>query len=58
MVKVLLAPALGAGIAVMLNSNTLTIFSAMVAAAISGGAIQAGADGALAIVGGDPLAHY
>lgn len=53
--KVLLAPALGAGIAVMLNSNTLTIFSAMVAASLGGGAIQAGADGALSIIGGEPI---
>lgn len=34
--KVLLTPALGAGIAVNLNANTLTIFSAMASAALGG----------------------
>lgn len=53
--KVLLAPALGAGIAVMEGGNTLTIFSAMAVAAIGGGAIQAGPEGVMTIVGGEPI---
>lgn len=53
--KVLLAPALGAGVAVMLGGNTLTIFSAMTAAAIGGGAIQMGETGVFTIVGGEPI---
>jgi len=52
--KVLLTPALGAGIAVMLQANTLTIFSAMAAAALGGGAIQI-AESGLTIVGGEPI---
>lgn len=52
---VLLAPALGAGIAYNIGVNTLTLFAAMISATIGGGAITAGADGALTIVGGDPV---
>lgn len=53
--KVLLAPALGAGVAIMLGGNTLVVFSAMVAASLGGGAIQAGAEGGLTIIGGEPI---
>lgn len=53
--KVLLAPALGAGVAIMLGGNTLTVFSAMVASSLGGGAIQASADGAITIIGGEPI---
>lgn len=53
--KVLLAPALGAGIAVMEGGNTLTIFSAMAVAAIGGGAIQMGSEGMMTIIGGEPI---
>lgn len=52
--KVLLTPALGAGIAVNLNANTLTIFSAMASAALGGGAIQM-VEGSLTISGGEPI---
>lgn len=53
--KVLLAPALGAGIAVMEGGNSLTIFSAMAVAAIGGGAIQMGPEGMMTIIGGEPI---
>lgn len=52
--KVLLTPALGAGIAVNLGANTLTIFSAMASAALGGGAIQM-VEGGLTITGGEPI---
>ncbi|WP_277630966.1 PTS transporter subunit IIC [Atopococcus tabaci] len=52
--KVLLAPALGAGIAVMMQANTLTIFSAMAASTLGGGAIQI-AEGGMTIIGGEPI---
>lgn len=52
--KVLLAPALGAGIAVMEGGNTLTIFSAMAAASLGGGAIQM-TEAGMTIVGGEPI---
>lgn len=52
--KVLLTPALGAGIAVNLKANTLTIFSAMAAAALGGGAIQI-VEGGMTIIGGEPI---
>lgn len=53
--KVMLAPALGAGIAITEKGNTLTVFSAMVAASLGGGAIQMTAEGALTIIGGEPI---
>lgn len=52
--KSLLAPALGAGIAVNMKANTLTIFSAMASAAIGGAAIQL-INGSLVISGGEPI---
>lgn len=54
-VKMLMAPAIGAGIAVMLGGNTLTIFSAMAAGAIGAGAIQTTADGMITIATGEPI---
>ena len=54
-VKMLMAPAIGAGIAVMLGGNTLTIFSAMAAGAIGSGAIQTTADGMITIATGEPI---
>lgn len=53
--KMLMAPAIGAGIAVMLGGNTLTIFSAMAAGAIGAGAIQTTADGMITIATGEPI---
>lgn len=52
--RVLLAPALGAGIAYTLKANTLTLFCAMAASSIGGGAIQVGEAG-FTIIGGDPI---
>ena len=53
--KVLLAPALGAGIAYMLGGNSLVIFSAMASSAVGGAAIQRTAEGAFTIVTGQPI---
>lgn len=53
--KVLLAPALGAGIAYQLGGNTLVMFSAMISSTVGGAAIQRTAEGALTIVTGQPL---
>ncbi|SDQ33807.1 PTS sugar transporter subunit IIC [Carnobacterium viridans] len=53
--KMLMAPAIGAGIAVMLGGNTLTIFSAMAAGALGAGAIQTTADGMITIATGEPI---
>lgn len=52
--KVLMAPAIGAGIAFMLGANGLTIFSAMIASAIGAGSIQM-TDAGITIVGGEPI---
>ncbi|WP_035054896.1 PTS transporter subunit IIC [Carnobacterium pleistocenium] len=54
-VKMLMAPAIGAGIAIMLGGNTLTIFSAMAAGTIGAGAIQTTADGVITIATGEPI---
>jgi uncharacterized protein len=53
--KVLLAPAIGAGIAYQLGGNTLVMFSAMASSAVGGSAIHATQDGAFTIVSGQPL---
>ncbi|MBT2646484.1 PTS sugar transporter subunit IIC [Bacillus sp. ISL-34] len=53
--KVLLAPALGAGIAYQLGGNSLIIFSAMASSAVGGAAIHRTAEGAFTIVTGQPL---
>ncbi|MEY8735247.1 PTS transporter subunit IIC [Peribacillus frigoritolerans] len=53
--KVLLAPALGAGIAYQLGGNSLIIFSAMASSAVGGAAIHKTAEGAFTIVTGQPL---
>lgn len=52
--RVLLAPALGAGIAFNMKANTLTLFSAMASATIGGAAVQM-TEAGFTIVGGDPL---
>ncbi|CAH0344947.1 MULTISPECIES: PTS sugar transporter subunit IIC [unclassified Bacillus (in: firmicutes)] len=53
--KVLLAPAIGAGIAYQLGGNTLVIFSAMASAAVGGAAIHPTAEGFFTIVPGQPI---
>ncbi|MFJ6412774.1 hypothetical protein CHI12_05615 [Terribacillus saccharophilus] len=54
--KALLAPALGAGIAVQLGGNTLVVFSAMISATIGGAAMTVGDDGLLtSMVSGQPI---
>lgn len=52
--KVLMAPAIGAGIAFMLGANGLTIFSAMAASAIGAGSIQI-TEAGITIIGGEPI---
>ncbi|PLS17322.1 hypothetical protein CVD28_12190 [Bacillus sp. M6-12] len=53
--KVLLAPAIGAGIAYQLGGNTLVIYSAMASAAVGGNAIHQTAEGLFTIVPGQPV---
>jgi len=53
--KMLLAPALGAGIAYQLGGNSLVIFSAMASSAVGGAAIQRTAEGYFTIVTGQPI---
>ncbi|MGM9926544.1 MAG: PTS transporter subunit IIC [Bacillus sp. (in: firmicutes)] len=53
--KMLLAPALGAGIAYQLGGNSLVIFSAMASSAVGGAAIQKTAEGYFTIVTGQPI---
>ena len=53
--KVLMAPAIGAGIAYQLGGNSLVIFSSMACAAVGGAAITPGADGGFMIVTGQPI---
>ncbi|MEH6941455.1 PTS transporter subunit IIC [Bacillus sp. JJ722] len=53
--KVLLAPALGAGIAYQLGGNSLVIFSAMSSAVVGGAAIERTAEGVFTIVTGQPI---
>lgn len=53
--KVLLAPAIGAGVAYQLGGNTLVIFSAMASAAVGGNAIGQTAEGLFTIVPGQPI---
>lgn len=53
--KVLLAPAIGAGIAYQLGGNTLVLFSAMVCSSIGASAIKLTENGAFTIVTGQPL---
>jgi uncharacterized membrane protein len=53
--KVLLAPAIGAGIAYQLGGNTLVMFSAMASSAVGGAAIHPTAEGAFTIVSGQPI---
>ncbi len=53
--KVLLAPALGAGIAYQLGGNSLVIFSSMASGAVGGAAIRMAEDGTMTIVTGQPI---
>jgi len=53
--SLLLAPALGAGIAYNIGVNSLTLFAATISATLGGGAITAAADGSLTIASGDPV---
>ncbi|WP_409303401.1 PTS transporter subunit IIC [Peribacillus sp. SCS-155] len=53
--KVLLAPAIGAGVAYQLGGNSLVIFSAMASAAVGANAIHATPEGVFTIVPGQPL---
>lgn len=53
--KMLMAPAIGAGIAIMLGANTLTVFSAMAAGTIGAGAVHMTTEGVLAIATGEPI---
>ncbi|MFJ8259038.1 PTS transporter subunit IIC [Peribacillus asahii] len=53
--KVLLGPAIGAGVAYQLGGNSLVIFSAMASSAVGGAAIQRTAEGAFTIVTGQPI---
>lgn len=53
--KVLLAPAIGAGVAYQLGGNTLVLFSAMACASVGGSAIHMTPDGAFTIVSGQPI---
>lgn len=52
--RVLLAPALGAGIAYNMKANTLTLFAAMASSTIGGGAVQL-TEAGYTLVGGDPI---
>lgn len=52
--KVLLGPAIGAGIAHVLGGNTLVIFSAMACSSLGGNSIRI-VDGAMTIVPGQPV---
>lgn len=53
--RMLTAPAIAVGIAVMLGGNTLTVFSAMAAGTIGAGAVQLTAEGAMTIATGEPI---
>lgn len=52
---VMLAPALGAGIAYKMEVNALVLFSAMSSATLGAGAVTILEDGSLSLVGGDPV---
>jgi len=53
--QLMLAPALGAGIAYQLGGNTLVIFSAMACSTIGASAVQLTGDGGVTLVTGQPL---
>ncbi|MDN4618744.1 PTS sugar transporter subunit IIC [Paenibacillus sp. PsM32] len=53
--KILLAPALGAGIAFQLGGNTLVLFSAMIASTIGGAALHLNVEGGMTLVPGQPI---
>ena len=53
--QLMLAPAIGAGIAYQLGGNTLVIFSAMACSTIGASAVQLTADGGATLVTGQPL---
>lgn len=53
--QLMLAPAIGAGIAQQLGGNTLVIFSAMAASTVGAGALNMDADGAWVLTTGQPI---
>ncbi|WP_085993207.1 PTS transporter subunit IIC [Oceanobacillus senegalensis] len=53
--QLMLAPAIGAGIAYQLGGNTLVIFSAMAAATIGAGALNVNEDGGWVLTTGQPI---
>ncbi|WP_409271387.1 PTS transporter subunit IIC [Neobacillus sp. SCS-31] len=53
--QLMLAPALGAGIAYQLGGNTLVIFSAMASSTIGASAVRLTEDGGVTLVTGQPL---
>ncbi|RLL40392.1 PTS sugar transporter subunit IIC [Oceanobacillus piezotolerans] len=53
--QLMLAPAIGAGIAYQLGGNTLVIFSAMASATIGAGALNMNADGGWVLTTGQPI---
>lgn len=53
--QLMLAPAIGAGVAYQLGGNTLVIFSAMASSTIGAGALNMNADGAWILTTGQPI---
>lgn len=53
--QLMLAPAIGAGIAYMLGGNTLVIFSAMAASTVGANALTMNADGSWVLTTGQPI---
>ncbi len=53
--QLMLAPAIGAGIAYQLGGNTLVVFSAMASSAIGANAVRLTEDGGVTLVTGQPL---
>lgn len=53
--QLMLAPAIGAGMAYQLGGNTLVIFSAMATATVGAGALTMGADGGWVLTTGQPI---
>ncbi|WP_010651501.1 PTS transporter subunit IIC [Oceanobacillus massiliensis] len=53
--QLMLAPAIGAGIAYQLGGNTLVVFSAMASATIGANALSINADGAWVLTTGQPI---
>lgn len=53
--QLMLAPAIGAGIAYQLGGNTLVIFSAMAASTVGAGAMHVNSDGSWVLTTGQPI---